>query len=234
MKFLDSLVAARQMKARDALEVAIFYDKYEFVEGRRLCDQVMMEYFHVNSMAIKEKKYTIDLELIIGLVEVAHKANLEGAFKAGMTYIWKNMKCYEKPYGRMMFAEDHLKKLAPHLKYSSDNRERLGMSYICCHVDLITWDSGPESEVDHPDFPKEFVKQCKIWDECNLLRNCISHIEVTGSSCYADGNYRFAYWDEYEPIDETPRTWGGESVTFRIQYDRWENDNFEGWAILRR
>eukprot|EP00579_Thalassiosira_antarctica_P032205 CAMPEP_0202003768 /NCGR_PEP_ID=MMETSP0905-20130828/9271_1 /ASSEMBLY_ACC=CAM_ASM_000554 /TAXON_ID=420261 /ORGANISM="Thalassiosira antarctica, Strain CCMP982" /LENGTH=125 /DNA_ID=CAMNT_0048560981 /DNA_START=9 /DNA_END=383 /DNA_ORIENTATION=- len=33
MKYIENLVAARQMNARDALDVALFYDKYEFVEG---------------------------------------------------------------------------------------------------------------------------------------------------------------------------------------------------------
>ena len=78
------------MKASDALELAILYDKYEFVEGRELCSAVIVDYFELTTQFM-EKKYTLDIDFIIDLVIVVHKANLEAAFKQGITYIWKKL-----------------------------------------------------------------------------------------------------------------------------------------------
>ena len=74
MLYLDDPVAARQMTAKDAKEVALLYDKYEFVEGTKLCDIVIVEY--MKTTADMEKSFSLDLELIIDLVLVSHKANL--------------------------------------------------------------------------------------------------------------------------------------------------------------
>ena len=43
MKFLDNPVEVLQMTLRDALKVAVFYDKYEFIEGTKLCDLLLAD-----------------------------------------------------------------------------------------------------------------------------------------------------------------------------------------------
>jgi len=226
MKYIENLVAARQMNARDALDVALFYDKYEFVEGGKLCDQVIVDYF--KSINILEKNFTLDLDLIIDLVNVAHKANFDAATKEGINYIYKKLNSVGTPYGRMMFTEEHLIKLAPILQYSRDNWERMGL--INGETSRLINDLDQVSE----NFPKQFVSDCKSWEEYDLLKRCISHIELSGSKCKADGNFEkdMNCWDVYSDLDERTYTWGGETVTFRIQY--WEDDSFEGWAIVRR
>ena len=56
IKFLDNPIAARCMNAKDAVEVAVFYDKYEFVDGRELCSLIMMDYMRDRSIHNMEKR----------------------------------------------------------------------------------------------------------------------------------------------------------------------------------
>ena len=87
LKFLDNPIAVREMTAKDAVEVATFYDKYEFVEGKKLCSYVMMDYLSDESLDKMEKSLSLDndvIDLIVNSVVVAHKANMEEVFKKGM------------------------------------------------------------------------------------------------------------------------------------------------------
>ena len=45
-----------------------------------------------------EKKYTLPLDFIIELILLSQKANLDAAFKAGITYIWAKLRSVENPY----------------------------------------------------------------------------------------------------------------------------------------
>eukprot|EP00985_Skeletonema_marinoi_P022058 scaffold13839_cov131-Skeletonema_marinoi.AAC.3 len=197
MLFLDSPIAARQMKVRDASELAVFYDKYEFEEGRKLCEVVIIEYMkRTNRM---EEKNTLDLDFIIELVDVSHMANMEEAFKVGMEYIWKKLRSADIRYGRLMFTEENLKKLSPLLKYSMNNRERIwgpdgidGFQFEGSN--LITGHSGWDERNDlvHFDdehFAKVHIARSQKQAENLLLNECISHIELSGTSSVADGGY---------------------------------------------
>ena len=227
MKFIDDPVAARKMDEKDALSLVEFYDKYEFGGGRNLCSHIISDYFAPRSLARREEKRKLDLDLVIDLVNVAHKTNLEDALKAGLNYIWEKLQSIQQPYGRLMFTESHLTKLAPVLKYSKANWKRLDLSI------LDDFDAGAE------DFPKTFVTTCQKWEEFSLLQRCISHIVVSGTSCNADGEYCqdfFPCWDRYKPEEEErTSSWGGQDVTFRVQF--WEpkdEDTYRGWAIVRK
>ena len=223
MKFLDCPAAARKMTARDTLDVAVFYDKYEFGEGRELCDLVMVDYFKTTHAM--EKSYTLDLDLIVELLCVAHEANLDSAFKGGMTYIWARInRIGDTPYGRTMFTEEHIKKLAPLLKHCRDIR------HPCCSSLVV---EGNSMDLQHKDFPKEFVAVCEKWEVENLLERCIDEIELSGTKCSADGAYyQFDSENFYQPEDEE-RTWvwGEQRVSFAIKFLK-DND-YEGWAIVR-
>lgn len=226
MKFIDDPVAARKMDERDALSLVEFYDKYEFGGGRNLCSHIISDYFVPSSIRKLEKKHKLDLDLVIDLLIVAHKANLEDALEPGLIYIWEKLQSTDFPYGRLMFTESHLTKLVPVLKYAKANRKRLGFS-ICVDFDF-------EAE----DFPKTFVTSVQTWENNNLLRRSISRIVVSGTACNADGSYSqgdYGFWDVYQPEEERTTRWGGHQVTFDVQY--WEptdEDTYKGWAIVRK
>ena len=230
MHFLDSPVAARDMSAEDARDLALFYDKYEFLEGRKLCDAILVDYFK-KSIGMKEKKFELDLDLTIDLVNVAHRASMKAAFAEGIKYIWKKLVSSTVPYGRMMFEEKHLVILVPLLKYSLDNKKNLGLRTIS--ENRLT---SSEVGLDNTDFPKEFISECQNTEQLELLYRCIWYIELSGSNCNADGSFHLeeCCWDVYKPDDEEPdRTgiWNGTEVKFEMCY--WTKEDFEGWAIVR-
>ena len=235
MLFLDSPLAARKMTVKDALEVASIYDKYDFLEGSELCDAVMSDYF--KSTRKMEETSTLDLDLIIELVNVAHKSNLEGAFKAGINYIWDKMTSVDRRIGRLMFTESMLTSLKPALIYARDNRQSLELHDV--HERNVM---SATQTFEDDSFAKEFVSSCQQWDEFNLWRRCISHIELSGSTCEADGEFGkdISCWDRYRPENERSTKWGGQNVHWRIQHwtrqhrDNDCGDDFEGWAIVRR
>ena len=224
MKFIDDPVAARKMDERDALSLVEFYDKYEFGGGRNLCSYIISDYFSTRSLVRMEKEHKLDLDLIIDLVNVAHKANLGDALKQGLKYIWKKLQSFETRYGRLMFTESQLAKLVPVLKYSKANRKSLGLS-------IYGFD-----DLEADAFPKLFVRASQSWENESLLQRCISHIAVSGTSCNADGDYTSEEdWDHYTPEEERTTHWGGDEVTFRVEF--WEpndEDTYRGWTIVRK
>jgi len=225
IKFIDDPIAVRQMNVQDALSVIEFYDKYEFEAGRNLCSHIISDYLKFNSLYDMEKKGTLDLDLIIDLVIVAHKASLEDALKPGLVYIWRKLQSSRTPYGRLMFTELQLKRLMPVLKYSKANRQ------------LLRLDIHSEMDLEAENFPKDFVSSRQSWEKDMLLSRCISHIVVSGTSCNADGDFTYdrLSWDQYKPDEERTVRWGGHQVTFRVQY--WEpkdEDTYKGWAIVRK
>ena len=190
-----------------------------------------------------EKTFSIDIDLIIDLVIAAHKANIEGLFNDGMRYIFTKMESMNTPYGRLMFTESQLEKLRPVLKYAKESGHAGYITrYFHRKIGVICEDE---------DFPKKYISLVQHQDDQNLLRHCISHIEVSGTTCNADGCYARCFgWDKYTPkavFNEEGRErtrrwqWGGQQVSFRVQYwkpqhpdDSNSIDCFEGWSIVRR
>ncbi|KAL7547371.1 hypothetical protein ACHAWF_010686 [Thalassiosira exigua] len=70
LDFLDNPLAARKMSARDAMELAPWYDKYEFGLGRELCEEVMSEFLSTQSLNKEVQKHSLDIEFVIDLVKV--------------------------------------------------------------------------------------------------------------------------------------------------------------------
>ncbi|KAL9189363.1 hypothetical protein ACHAXT_009038 [Thalassiosira profunda] len=242
LTFLDDPIAIRNMTPKDALEVVPFYDKYEFVEGRRLCNQVVADYLRPSNIGALEKKFAVDFDLVVDLVAVAHSANMEDSFKLGVPYIWNMMFVGgDATYGRISFSVEHLTKLAPALKYSLDNNERLGLGLSDRVTNFAANGAAGVPAVDDQTFPEKFVAKSKRWEEEHFVDRCVSHIELAGTACKANGKYWAEYgicpWSKrYEPHCEDPQqwerdTWDGTPVTFAIQYIK--EDDFEGWAILR-
>ena len=83
MEFLDSPVAARRMKISDVLKVAKFYDKYEFIEGTKLCDDVLLDYFRF----IDRSATQTDVDLFIQSVVVAYESNLMESIESNGRWI---------------------------------------------------------------------------------------------------------------------------------------------------
>jgi len=220
MNFLDDPIAIRTMEARDVMKVAKHYDKYEFCDGRRLCDMVLVDYFK-RALLDEESDSLIgqiDVDALVESVALAHEANLEKSFKEGMKYIWANVQSNFVPYGRTMFTEDNMETLAPLLSVS---RQMFCVEYG--YGDLI---GDLHNELDKSDFPKRFVNECRHWLTRDTLCGCITHIVLSGTYSNADGHFYPTEMERYKTLGQG--RWGGQQVKFEMKLQE------KGWTILRK
>ena len=130
MNFIEDPSVARKMGIEDVLQVALLYDKYEFGQGIKLCDTVLIDYF--KSMESKERDLSIDVDELTSLLSLAMQANCFGALKEGVGYVWKKFHTSIFPqdtsFSPTMFAMSHLEELAPILlfAFSAENQKKIG------------------------------------------------------------------------------------------------------------
>ena len=229
MKFIDDPVASRSMKSKDVVKVAKFYDKYEFTGGSSLCDIVLRDYFKSVSQACPlDKSFSIpplhksnnvvppDLDFVTKAVELAHEANLKDAFEEGMGFIWRMLGSFRVPIGRTMFSKNHMETLAPLLDATKGG---VGSGRSCLN----------DYDLKNADFPKEHVEDSAAFVTRVALFSFISCIELSGSTCDADG--RFVKGNshfEFVPDDERKVRWKGEYQKVSIQCRTAE----EGWVVV--
>mmetsp|Transcript_30328 Transcript_30328/g.65618 ORF Transcript_30328/g.65618 Transcript_30328/m.65618 type:complete len:379 (+) Transcript_30328:151-1287(+) len=224
MKFLDDPIAIRTMEARDVMKVAKHYDKYEFCDGRRLCDMVLVDYFK-RALLDEESDSLIgqiDVDALVESVALAHEANLEKSFKEGMKYIWANVQSNHVPYGRTMFTEDNMETLAPLLSVSREMFSKLNPRF----GDLI---GDLHDELDKPDFPKRFVHECRHWLTRYTFCGFIAHIELSGTNGGADGQF---YATDTECYQGAKQIWSVGGQRQQVQYEIKLQE--KGWTILQR
>ena len=219
MKFVDDPLAIRSMKPKDVVQVAKFYDKYEFSGGRSLCDTILAEYF---KSVFKEafvsgtnKSWVVpDIDFIVASVVLAHEANLRDAFDDGMSFIWKMLKWTLAPVGRTAFSQEHMKLLAPLL-------EETGTGSL--ERDLGSYDLKSDT------FPREFVKNCSNWLAYDALNRFISRVRLSGSTCKANGDYVGRLQEcEFRTDDERKVRWNSVLMRPFIRCRTAE----EGWVVI--
>ena len=218
MKFVDDPLAIRSMKPEDVVQVAKFYDKYEFSGGRSLCDTILAEYFKSvfkETFVTKTNKVVPDVDFIVASVVLAHEANLNDAFFQGMDFIWKMLVRKIAPVGRTAFSQEHMKLLAPLLEETDKGLFERGLKN----------DYNLKSDT----FPKEFVNNCSNWLAHDTLNRFISHIRLSGSTCKADGEYVGRLQDcEFSADDGRKVRWNSVLMLPLIKCRTAE----EGWVVI--
>jgi len=197
MLFLDSPVSVRRMSELDVVEVAVFYEKYGFAEGTKLCDDLLADYYE-SSLETMEKTLSLDLNFLIDSLGVAKDANLSAALVKGVRYVWKKMHSEDASFGRTMFRECHMKKLSPVLlhAFAPENIDKMGgpvsvtrrgvaVDFPCTNTVQVGWKGSgnilPRSfDVGDPAFAKSYVTACTERAEELLLHNCIQYIVISG------------------------------------------------------
>ena len=100
MKFLDP-VESRDMMAKDVLVVGEFYDRYDFPQGRKLCDKVLQEYF----MSERNNEAEMDVEMLVDAVALAYKAHLLKSYEIGQRFVKEKLSSYkDNSYSRPTVA----------------------------------------------------------------------------------------------------------------------------------
>jgi hypothetical protein len=104
------LKAVRSMTPRDAIEVVGFYDRYEFVDGLELCDDVLEEYIS----NVPKKSVPAALDLFVRVVALSHQHNLPKAVMAGAGFLHADMWADNNhPFGSLPLSEEHVQLLLP-------------------------------------------------------------------------------------------------------------------------
>ena len=219
MKFVDDPIASRSMKPEDVVRVANFYDKYEFSDGRSLCDLVLAEYFKsVKENTLSPGTVAPDVDFIVASVVLAEEANLVQALTVGMSFICIMLSRQVAPIGRTMFSEEHLKLLAPLLlvdRTDAGGFERNTKAYLKRRYSL-------ESDT----FPREFVKHCSDYLAHSTLYSFISRIRLSGATCDVDGDYA-GRPPEFEADDGRKVRFNGVLHSAHIEL----RTKKEGWVI---
>ena len=188
--FLDDPLAIRGMKPEDARDVALLYDKYEFTQGCKLCESVLLDYF--NTLVTKrEKSRNLDIDMVIDLTVIALEANLRSAFDRGMCYLFLRLNTptqTHNPYTRNMFTEDHLKKIFPMLKHFTHCTYVDGYHLRRLMIELKRSNGNEENDgkeddgteiLEIPGIEHRFVSYYEAEKNLDLLCRSISHIELT-------------------------------------------------------
>ena len=153
---LEDPTKARDITVQEAMQFSPIYDKYDFQKGCLLCSRVLTEY-------IEEKQPTLDLNLRVDIFLLADRLGLKQVYEA----------CLEdfRQYNKIMFTEDHLKKLAPLIA-----KERNLLDYM---------DSAKE-DVLSPLWPRTFVLEQSLIAAEQALKLSIPKIQILLSGCGRD------------------------------------------------
>lgn len=217
MKFLNAS-EARRMTVADVLIVGEFYDRYDFVQGRLLCDQVLLEYFQRTKD--QESEMSLDVDTLVEAVALSFKANLTDSFRTGSAYLKEKLTVHQIPFGPTMFQRHHIEKLVPLIVHfcEEDASFRQG---------LHPWDDFSKDEIESPLFPRLFVSEWQLIETDRVLkRDFLSHLVLSGTGLEADGSFKsnnpWVYdCDRFTEID-------GEWYTFSIQL------NTDCWTIVAK
>jgi hypothetical protein len=188
MHYLESPVSARRMGRFEVMTVLDFYDKYEFQEGLKLCDQVLVEFFR-NQGLIQ------GMDSFVRAIVVAHQYQLKQSLAAGWSVfssvaLQPGIKRYdETPLGfsfghpepdtpenrcrRAMFSLEHIQHLQPFIVSMADAKFLQGMGGVT-REDL-------QSNI----FPMFFFQRAS-----NILSGmALLSFTISGTQTAVDGNY---------------------------------------------
>lgn len=185
------------MTTLDAMEVAPFYDKYDFLQGRATCNHLFRELFRKSEE--NEETEAPDLGLLINVLLVADATNLDGAKKEGMEYMIFKLKDSRALYGRAMFMEEHFEKLMPLLLAVDDDDLPYFMS---------------KEEMQNPLFPALLVSRLKCCHHMQVVEAAIPSIRITGTDSEVDGVFTRNFEGDFER--ENLIEWEGEMLEFRV------------------
>ncbi|CAB9520889.1 expressed unknown protein [Seminavis robusta] len=166
LKYEMDSVAIRSMTPEDVLEVVDFYHKYEFHEGLRLCDAVVLEYF-VQHLQHDHWTPPTNLDLLVDTAIMSYRLNLKNSKDYALRYLQSKLHFQPSPFGPSMFTVDHIRLLHPLFRQGiltlvDDNSSNNDSNEKDPQKQPIRL---TKEEIDSPLFPRFFVtmvahKQC--------------------------------------------------------------------------
>ena len=123
IEFLTNQKAAWDMSKKDAIELIILYDKYDFTQGIGLCDRVLSSIFYDDSERFKKHRNDLDLlDRCIDVVVLSHEKNLKETMKNAKYWLCDILvDGYESEL--VILTVDHVRKLVPVIDSYKDDPE---------------------------------------------------------------------------------------------------------------
>ena len=111
--FVTDPSKACDMTLQHALMVAETYNQYDFLQGRCLCDKVVLKY--MESLKQQERDETLDIGVLVDALSISFAANLTSSYQKGSEFIQPilNQKQILEFYCPLMFSESLVEKLVP-------------------------------------------------------------------------------------------------------------------------
>ena len=212
MKYLLHPAEIRKMTHKDAANIAVAYDKYEFEAGRECCDLILFEVFQDAEV----NKRPADLDYLIDTFLLSDAANLSKTRAKATCYFSATLHSIGEQYGSLMFTTDQMKKLTPLIEK---------------HHLLSGWPLWSADRVQRPTFAKEFVEQSNMAWYKTELRNAIPMLAIKGRNTTTFPTFvRSAIRTDCFP-GETNIMWRGEEYLVSIErLPNADGDNGD-WAV---
>lgn len=168
MNFVEDLSAARKMCSLDVLKVVEYYDKYDFVQGRKLCDDVLSD--SIKRAVNAEKKcntFPRHAGKFVDILVAADKYNLTKARELGMDHLAQKLSSKSSLYGRTMFKIRHMEKLVPILAREAERDPK--PSYL---------EGDTVEAILSPSFPELYVLRAQAFAMKRNIQSSIQGISV--------------------------------------------------------
>jgi hypothetical protein len=202
MKFLDTHLAVRYMTVKDVMEVAPWYDKYDFPGGREFSGHIITEYIKGMDMA----PIPDDLDFFIDAILLADALHLDEAKNTGV--LWINMTMYH--HTRNILSRDHIAKLAP-LIAKEDS--------LIATVKLFVKSDVTKDDILHGLFPELLVEKLASYRNKKTIQEWAPIVKLSGSGSNADGDYIPLLSSSHTPNELcflSRGIWGRQEVYFKI------------------
>jgi hypothetical protein len=183
MKFLEKPLAGRLMTVTDVMEVAAWYDKYDFPEGREISDHILTEYIQAMEAHVPK-----ELDFFINVILLADSAHLDKAQKVGVRWINEAMlHCNQN-----IFSMDHIARLAPLIAKEES---------LLKTVKLFIKSGVTKVDILQPLFPELLVEKFASYHKVMTLLDLARGVTLSDFGCNADGDYTGRFQQKHRMIN---------------------------------
>lgn len=175
IKYVQDPLSIMSITPSNAINVAKFYDEYEFTSGISLCDHVLFDYLKKEYYAAVSDASAgpVDLDLLVTSIVTADECNLASARDMGIKYLLLKLgtTTSQSCCGSTMFSLEHIQKLHGLFKKG--------------HLETVVPPGTSKEELECVLFPKYFVNYRSREFTCQS----IEAVTVEGTENVFKGKY---------------------------------------------
>ena len=148
MRFLKP-TEARKMTLNQAMTLAAPYDRYQFTEGKAVCDDLIDEYLQGFLKREISQRY-MAMDQVVASIAISYKTNLPKALRTSEEYLLDNLACWDP----LHFTVDQMKQLQPLIVHL----------VVCSFLDpddVLEFESLSLADIKSEAFPYRYVYSWK-------------------------------------------------------------------------